>query len=225
MTCPYKTFELIGLDHDSFLRQYSSLQQQAQVCKQCIDAEFTTPILQYIKCCKDEIDHDGVPVRDKVTYLQGLLTHTATFAPISSDLVECLHGYCQRLIRQSGGGSRPSDSAAQQRVLWAIITKTYRKIKEFMWHRFGDKRCFSRLAQFGHKGSNQYSKGHGAGDDEGHRCQPPVRKSQKQALSLHKVDQLISQGSEIPKPRKLCGIFAGHCQNFKDVLKFVLFVF
>lgn len=126
-----------------------------------------------------------------------MLQDIMCFAPISSDVTECLHGYCQRLIRQTGGGSRPTDSSAQQRVLWGLITKSYNKMYNFMWDRFGDKRFLHRLGRFGARNAaNQYSR-----DMEGE----PRSKRPRQTLSVPKLDRLIAFDQQIKKPRKLSG--------------------
>ena len=196
---PFETFKLVDLDHEPFLQKYSELQGRVNKCATCIDSEFTGTLLRYIVSCQDEVDPVGVAVREKVANLQQFLQHITFFAPISSDLVECLHGYCQRLVRQTGGGSRPMDSSAQQQVLWGLITKAYNKTYSFMWDHFGDRFAPSRVSSFGNMGRrcrNQYSTA---------VAQKGSSKHQKANLSFAKLDRMVAFGQRFRKPRRLCG--------------------
>lgn len=67
LTCcfPFETFKLADLDHESFLVMYSEFQQRQELCRQCIDSEFTGAILRYIVRSTDETDVDGIPVKEK----------------------------------------------------------------------------------------------------------------------------------------------------------------
>lgn len=200
---PCETFKLAGVDHDKFVSMYSDLKQRRKESPCCIDPEFTGILLEYIVSFENDIDTDGLPVREKICHIQQLLDHIMAFAPISSDLVECLHGYCQRLVRQSGPGARPTDSVAQQRVLWGSITAAYNKMYQFMWDRFGDKSFFRRLPRFGglSRTGNQYTREVNQGGLG--ECKQLSKNSK--SLSTPKIESLLAHGQQLRKPRRLCG--------------------
>ena len=199
---PHDTFRLVDLDRQNFLRVYDDLRRRAEKCPHCVDLEFTWPILQYIQVPygTNAEDLDAATAK-KIDRVQHFLQSVTTFAPLSSDLVECLHGYCQRLIRQGGGGCRPSDQTAQERVLWSLITKAYAKVRAFVWDKLGDAKGFRRLFRFGNVSSNQYTKEIGSNS----------RKSYSgNSVSFAKMDTMLAynQNCEMRKPRKLCGLSA-----------------
>lgn len=200
---PYTLFRLIDMSHPDFLQECAALEERSARCHECIDLEFSTPMLKFLRARGND--------QEAVAQVQNLLRSIAVHGPISSDLVECLHGYCQRILSKGGAGARPSDEGAQQRVLWSLITKAFAKEEEFIHQHFGDAYRDSRLAQYGHKGVNQYSrlnKGDGEAEAE---CEKSV-KVRKTTLSLGKMDRLLAFGqgaSDLPNPRKLCGALPG----------------
>ena len=195
---PYTLFRTMDMSHTDFLQECAALEKRSARCSQCIDMEFTTPMLEFLRARNSD--------QKAVTQVQNLLRSIAVHGPISSDLVECLHGYCQRILSKGGPGTRPSDEGAQQRVLWSLLTKAFQKEEEFIHQHFGDANRNSRLAQYGRKGANQYSSRFKTGDMEA-ECENSG-KVWKARLSIGKMDRLLAFGqgaSDLPKARKLCG--------------------
>lgn len=190
---PFCLFGLLdcGSDHE-FLTMYARLKSAQQKCAQCCDIEFSTILLNFI-------DDAGDPIArgQQVTAIRRLLADTTTFAPLSSDIVECLHGYSQHLLHR-WQGCKPSDPVAQERVLWVLITRAWAKLREWIWDRYGDRSSGHRMHKFGKSSRNQYSSAQGS-----KTCKPQPDKT----MTFEKLDRLIAfqQESSLTTSRKLCG--------------------
>ena len=198
---PFTLFQMMDMNQQDFLAAYHSLRAKIAKCAQCADLEFTQPLMVYLQSS----EHDVAEMERRCCHVRELLRSIATHGPTSSDLVECLHGYCQKLLQRGGGGVRPSDEGAQQRVLWSLVTKAYEKDRQFIFDHCGDAKAAYRFAHYGRKGHNQYSAAKNSEADG-----PPARFSKsKKELTAQKLDRLFAFNSDIntivSKPRKLCG--------------------
>ena len=125
------------------------------------------------------------------------------YSPLSTDIVECLHGFCQSLIQSGGRGTRPTDEGAAERLMWAFVTRSYQKLRNLIWNNFADSQAAHRFKRFGRKGCNQYSAGKEAGDKQQHS-----HNARRPGLTMEKMDRAIALGQQLPNcrpPRKLCG--------------------
>lgn len=195
---PFTLFQLADLDHECFLKEYARLRRDMQSCRQCADLEFSTPVLNFIPLDCLQEDH---LIRAKVCQIKHLLQDID--APLSSDLVECLHGYSQHLLHR-WRGCKPTDSVAQQRVLWTQITKLYSSFRTFLWDRHGDKHSGHRMHRFGRSSCNQYTADSQTGSADAHHVRA---RTDGAAMTFDKMDRLraFGQESSIQNPRKLSG--------------------
>lgn len=196
-TCsfPWILFRVLiaGSDPVHELEQWKETKHR---CHQCVDSEFSGILLDFIPVL-------GIPTSpsEKLQRVIRFLEDLACYAPISSDLVECLHGFSQQLLHR-WRGCKPSDSGAQQMSMWASVVKSFAKLRSFVWRRHMDANFSHRVHRFGNKGVNQYTK---------HVGKDIVNKSNqwepRNKMSLERMDRLIAFGQETSMrgPRKLCG--------------------
>lgn len=154
---PFKMFRLAAPDLSNpqdCLREYRLLQEELLSpgrCPSCVDVEFSGVLLQYISPTEDE----HVANR-KILSVRRFLKDLSHFCPISSDVVECLHGACQSRLHRFRG-SKPTDPIAKSICVLDKLTSAYAKFRTYMWQQLGDKRALNRLhAYHQHKG-NQYT--------------------------------------------------------------------
>ena len=117
---PFILFNLCGVEHKEFLEEYFRTQKHAQACKTCCDLEFSHPILHFIA---PGSDWDSPLVKSKVLSIQHMLDDIRCYTPISSDPVECLHGYTQNLLHR-WRGCKPSDPHR----LWTLAVRPNHQI-------------------------------------------------------------------------------------------------
>lgn len=204
---PFAVFRLVDLDDERFWQECLAIEAMGSKCGQCIDIEFTKPIVKFIRGDLLGVDGNHPEVKERISKVRQLLLDISIHSPISSDLVECLHGYCQRLLGRSGPGAKPTDQSAQERVLWGLVSKAYSKVRQCVFNYFGDKHALYRFAAFGNRAGNQYSRSRTI-EMEGTEHSAPARR--KLPLSTEKMDRLLAFGqeSDVYKPRKLCGYIA-----------------
>ena len=191
---PWTLFQLVDLDSDeAFLDMYMKLQGQLATCEACVDLEFSSVFLTFIPKGSQLQDGD---VHEKIRKLRAFLRDVCQVGPLSSDPVECQHGFSQRLVAR-WRGSRPTDAVAQERIFWARVTSMYSKFKDWVWDRYMDKGFRSRLCQFGRRSSNQYS-----GE------KPCDKQSGKKKFTLETMERIIAFGQNLPGARRLSGILA-----------------
>ena len=206
---PYLLFNLLGCDLDGFIAKCKEFKAAQLRCPQCIDCEFTAAILDFIRLDTTESASYSMQI------VQQFLEDVACLSPISSDLVECQHGYSQHLLHR-WRGCKPSDGVAQERVLWATISKSWSQFKKFMWDKFGDHHSGYRLYRFGKASSNQYSSRSSLvvqsdGEEEKFEAKPQETEKRGHArLSLEKMDCIMASQDtpQLPMTRKICGSFA-----------------
>lgn len=187
---------LHGLEYQEFLKEYGRLQQIALQCRECVDPEFTTVLLQYIP--QNSLGQIDSPcVKAKVAHIQRFIHDIAVHTPLSSDIVECRHGFSQWLLHR-WRGAKPSEPVAQERLFWSLVCTSYKKFKEWLWTRIGDAGAFHRQKRFGMPGRNQYSQA--KAERQQHK--------QDRSLTFEKMDRLIAFGQTTGSgmtPRKLSG--------------------
>lgn len=197
-TCgmPFLLFALVDLEPGDFLARYSQLQCQAEECPCCADIEFSTVLLRYIPR-GSQLHEAGVEAR--VNKLKQFLADLCVFAPLSTDIVECYHGYTQCQLHR-WRGQKVTDPVAQERVFWASVTKTFGAFKHWMRQRYLDTHFFRRLGRFGCPGANAYT----VRSEE----KAPKQRGMKPRLTVGMLDHMVSFEKDLPHQRKLCGTLA-----------------
>lgn len=225
-TFPHCMFHLLNCEEDeTFIDEYKRLRSILEVCPQCVDLEFSTILLQFVN-----LNASDEEIVCSVKQLRRFLLDISIVAPLSSDLVECMHGFTQTLLHRFRG-SKPSEMVAQERVMWKTITKGFATFQKWLWNRYGDASSGRRMHRFGRASRNQYSHSMaGAVRGKGTiipvpdtQCNLPandVCKSQKrprQGMSMERVKRLFEFGQEesLPMPRKLSGAWA--CERNANV--------
>ena len=204
-TYPFAIFQWVDMDDKCLWKECVELEKFGSRCPACIDSGFTRPIIDFIQAT----DVDEAALRVRTSAVRALLKTVMIHCPISSDVVECLHGYCQQLLRTGSRGTRPSDNGAMERILWGLVSKSYEKLRGFIADYFADKQAAHRCHRYGAKGSNQYTKALQKQHDEGSPWPPRALHGRKPALNMDKMDRafasscLVDVGSQ--KIRKLCG--------------------
>ena len=210
MSFPYTMFRLLDCELDQFREEFERLKAKKDMCCQCADLEFSTPLLSWINVSTPEAAQRSMHA------VQRFLRHMSLQAPISSDLVECLHGWTQHLLHR-WRGVKPSDAVAQERAMFTLITRSFGRFKKWMWERHGDQKSGYRLYRYGKASCNQYSqekRGNADGDmaivaqkDAGEAKRPKPKPSTRAPLSVEKMNTLLAfeQEDSLRMPRKVCG--------------------
>lgn len=193
---PYPIFKLVDIENDQdFLAEYKKLQNVMTTCPKCVDCEFSTGVLNFIspECCLSEEGVSG-----QIGVLKRFLYSLCCNAPLSTDVVECYHGFTQcQLYRWRG--CKVTDPVAQERTLWMSICSGFEKFHSWMTNRFLDKGFWTRVSTFGLKTCNQYSQ-HAGHHSRMQKC------TNKDTFSLEKLDRMVTFEQELPDLRKLSGL-------------------
>ena len=183
-------FKLVGLSQDDCLREYRCLQQVMASCPKCVDIEFSSVLLGYIPTGDTEAE-----AHRKILQVEQFLKDCTVFCPISSDVVECLHGATQTRLHRFRG-ARPTDETSKEIVVLDKITSAFGKFKDWVWRHFGDPRLLSKLCAYGQRRGNQYT------------VWNPERRSECRKPSGMCIESLKSHlaTGQLPRaPRKLAG--------------------
>ena len=99
---PFRIFQLAWMSDSDFLREYRRMQECMSACFQCVDVEFSAVLLSYIPGTTTDIhDHENDrSLHVKIDHIRKFLLDVMVFCPISSDLVECLHGATQSRLHR-----------------------------------------------------------------------------------------------------------------------------
>ena len=195
--CPWTLIHAAIESEDMLLLVLEQMKQLKAKCHHCLDVEFTHVLLDFLPD-----DLQGSCARERVEVIRRFVKDLAVYAPLSSDLVECLHGFSQHLLHR-WRGCKPTDSVAQERSMWASIVRSFAKLKKFLWDRYMDRRSRTRMERFGTKPSsrNQYtSTTQKRAERKPRRTRPP--------MTLETIDKMVAFGQgpcSLPKARKLCG--------------------
>ncbi len=199
MGFPYLLFNMLNHDSDSScLSEYKKLQARIQVCPKCADTEFSTILLSYID---SDMQIDDPRATAKIRDVRRFLADIAIFGPLSTDLVECAHGFAQCLFHR-WRGTKVTDNVAQERVMWSSITTAFSKFQSWMWAQYTDKWFKLRLSAFGARGCNQYTSSRLNPDGT---IKSRSNKNVARTFTFEKMDRILAFGQELPKMRKLCG--------------------
>ena len=190
---PYCLFQLCSAtDVGDLVRQIGALKARAALCERLVDGEFSGPLLAQFAT---ELDEHDPTVQLRAQKLQAFLSDVATFGPLSSDCVECSHGFGQGVAHRFRG-LRQSEQVLAETTLWAHITAGYSKLKQFIWRKVGDCQLLNRVKCFGQPSGNQYKK-------RKDKC-PGRRKTIVTAASLRHGGK-----DEKLRRKKLCGCVTG----------------
>ena len=190
---PYKIFDLLELEsHDDFLNKYRDMQQAMSECTDCFDIEFSQPLLSFIPQTLA-----GEQLHSRVIRLKRFLHDVSVFVPISSDSVECIHGFFQSKIHRFRG-RKVSDPSAQELSLWSTITTSYKVFWDSLWQELGDPQAKRRMYRFDTKGMNQYT-------DPSKRKVQKLKAGQASVWTLGNMDKVCEQEKLSKKPKKLSG--------------------
>lgn len=138
--------------------------------------------------------------------LESILSDLAIWAPLSADIVECLHGASQSRLHRFRGG-KPTDETARHMIVLEKITSAYAKFKSFMWERFGDKGALRRMNAYNKRKGNQYTSSSAKQD-----CQTRFSKS----LTFEDLDAKLAMNNLPSAPRKVCGCLFAQSWQIKD---------
>lgn len=185
---PYPLFKLTSLSATDCLKEYRILQESARQCPQCFDLEFSTILLSYIPA-------GDAHANAKIVEVQNFLSNVMIYCPISSDLVECLHGSCQSKLHRFRG-TRPTDNISKDIVVLEKITSAYSKFKDWMERQLGDRKMLYRLHSYGQHKGNQYTRWT---DDRRAKCQGNY------GMKVEDLDAQLANGISPRAPRKLAG--------------------
>lgn len=125
---PWCMFDLLDKSMDEFIAQYNQFREQLSQCECCVDVEFSRVLLETIPC------QEGASLAEDVAAVKAILKSISTRGPLSTDLVECFHGYTQNIM----------------------VTSAWSKFKSWVWDRYMDKSFRNRMAHFGTRSGNQY---------------------------------------------------------------------
>lgn len=145
---------------------------------------------------QSDLESQGVLLQ--IGRLRRFLYDLCIWAPLSSDIVECYHGFTQCQLHR-WRGSKVTDPVAQERTVWYSICSAYGVFKKWVHAQFLDKWFWMRLACFGRKTSNQYTV-----REDGKRVAKGTCAS-KPSFTVCKMDRLLALEKDLPRLRKLCG--------------------
>lgn len=196
---------------DTFFEVLRKYQNLAERCKRCVDIEFTTSLLSFIPA---GIDKEEALLR--ASQLQKFISNLAVYAPLSADVVECLHGFFQAKVHRFRG-SKPSDSAAQQLTLWSTVTSSYGCFRDKMWSALGDAQAFRRCAAWERHPNARASVHAGQGRDGGGMEEEQTHIERRtHHFRLEDLNKSFQEGA-IPqkKLKRLCGNSVAKRRFFK----------
>ena len=192
---PAKIFTLLqAKTSNHLLDMYMEMQCQMHCCKCCVDVEFSQVLLNYIPSEMAQ-DRNNVELWAKLEDIKKFLQDIARFFPLSSDTVECLHGYIQTRIHKFRG-RKLGDQTAQEVSLWSTIKTTHQSFWNLTWNDQGDAGARQRLHRYNMKGTNQYTQ------PENRRLKPSPSSS---IWNMANLNLLREQPAMAKAPKKLCG--------------------
>ena len=157
--CPYTLFALLDTTTDEdFLRAYRDMQRSMEDCPMCTDVEFSRVLLRAIPT-----DGNLAELKPAISTLRNFLEDVTIFTPVSSDLVECLHGFQQGKVHRFRG-CKPSDPAAQEICMLSTIQSSYNRFWNCLWENTWRQEC---KASFTSVWAKRKQSIHRQGQDEG----------------------------------------------------------
>ena len=158
-TYPWKLFGLLGTSGlEDFVFQYDQHQQAKRTCSKCMDAEFTLKLLDsFPECLSQEPQNVQQSTFDSLTMV---LHDVATYAPLTSDPVECKNGQVQAsTCRRAFNASVKAPEASRETSFLQSIIRDFDLVKHWVGEQtLPAKKVMSGiLKRAGAEGTNQFS--------------------------------------------------------------------
>ena len=136
---PHTSFGLYGLPLEEFLDSLRMIQKEHQTCRECLDTEFTEVILQQfaplLQPAAESDEHASIDRMSKLVEeyhaIQDVMGDVATVLPISSDLVECVHGEVQRKLHERRRAAKILKASSMESFLNSI-KRSHRSLVEWI---------------------------------------------------------------------------------------------
>ncbi|CAE7193916.1 HERC1 [Symbiodinium sp. CCMP2592] len=112
-TYPWHLFRLCHLSEEDFWVQWKQIESG---CQGCVDVELTKGLL--LAC-----PTDGACRTDFYHRVKALLTDLATFAPLSTDSVETVHGHIQSRIHKFRSRLKQAEASSERTLLMSLIAE------------------------------------------------------------------------------------------------------
>ena len=209
---PFKLWNLLTTKSDQeFLEMYCRFQKVKVQCPVCCDIEFTHPFLNILpESGSDDPLNDATA--SKIRAMKALLLDLSIFTPLSSDLVECLHGFSQAKCHRFRG-CKPSDDVATELTLWSSIVSSFKSFREHVWSKLGDYKINFRLHRLDKRGSNGFSRANAENPDKTKYKKGATRSVWSSKMNLSGI--CAASGGFVRAPRALSGPLGG-CFWFVD---------
>ena len=156
---PFCLFSLIGLTAAEFVRHWKSLHRKFQKCNGCFDDAFSRMLLRTFPLADFQNKSAGVQEALAVE-VQQVLADIATWAPVSSDMVEIKHGVVQWSVSRRGKQQIKNPTAARETTLLQACIKQFAFVRESVQEDvLPSKRVSSGILKMvGTRGSGPHSK-------------------------------------------------------------------
>ncbi|OLQ14908.1 hypothetical protein AK812_SmicGene907 [Symbiodinium microadriaticum] len=124
---PWCLFSLATCEEGEFEERWGQFRQTMKTCPECVDASFSQPLLR-----ATDFEHVAEADKSHLIYsLQHLLQDVATVCPLSTDLVENLHGQNQNALFLWRGSPKGPVAAAEMSIL-ASAAAEHARLKEIV---------------------------------------------------------------------------------------------
>ena len=124
---PFRLFRLINMTDEEFLQAWNDLEAQCEACAACLDGEFTRPLLRQFPAL---LSQPPGKQRAAVAELRALLTDCATWAAVTSDMVELKNGQVQFAVSKRGSQNVKGPVAATEVSLVQAAVLQHEWIKD-----------------------------------------------------------------------------------------------
>ena len=155
---PWSLFRLVGLTTLEFVEEWKLLHSKFDKCEHCVDQVFTGFLLMRFPMA----DFEGKLLADQEVLsrkIQHILMDVASWAPMSSDLVEIKHGAVQWAVSRRGAQHVKSPGTAREFTLLQSCIKQFQWIREIVQDATMPRKqtMAGILKMVGTKSTNQYS--------------------------------------------------------------------
>jgi hypothetical protein len=129
-TYPYVMFALVDVEESVFWSRASKMISELRACESCVDKIFSTPILEELFAAIADPD----PERRRRTYVKisSFLGEHTVCSPITSDMVEVLHGQLQHRLHGNHRGRYKEAVASEERSFLGSVNSEFHSIWEFV---------------------------------------------------------------------------------------------
>ena len=159
---PWSLFVLSDLPTAEFVESWLCLHQKFATCSYCFDDAFSTVLLTNFPA--DEFLHKPLAHQEAVAKeIKQVLVDIATWAPLSSDLVEIKNGVVQWVVSRRGKQQVKSPVAARETTFLQSCVKQFHWLKHIVQEKTMPPKSTSSgiLKMSGAQCTNQYSKDSG----------------------------------------------------------------